>query len=62
LASHERWYLDAWLDRIVVHPFQRLFGLFDSLERKWTGFLSGDSLRESDRVPAHDEVIEELRL
>lgn len=58
----ERGYLDSVLDEFIVHPFQRVFQLCDSLERRWTDLLSGGHSRESDDVVPHDEVVEELRL
>jgi len=48
----ERGYLDALIDEYITLPFVRLFKLCDSLERRWTDFLSGTQSRESDRVPA----------
>ncbi len=57
----ERGYLDEALNRIFVRPFVFCFRLFDSLERKWTNLLAGDDLRESDEVPEHNEIIEELK-
>ena len=56
----ERGYLDALLARFVVTPFVRLFRLFDSLERRWTDFLSGSASRESDRTGAHAGGIDDL--
>lgn len=58
--SLERGYLDALLARLVVTPFVRMFRLFDSLERRWTDFLSGSASRESDRTKAHAGGIDDL--
>jgi NAD(P)H-quinone oxidoreductase subunit 5 len=38
----ERAGLDALLDRVLVQPFVRTFGLFDRLERRWVERLGGD--------------------
>ncbi|MFT7631090.1 MAG: NADH:ubiquinone oxidoreductase subunit 5 (subunit L)/multisubunit Na+/H+ antiporter MnhA subunit [Mariniblastus sp.] len=57
----ERGYLDELLNRFFVRPFIFCFKLFDSLERRWTNFLGGDDHRESDEVPEHNEIIEELK-
>jgi NAD(P)H-quinone oxidoreductase subunit 5 len=56
----ERGYFDAWLDRLVVRPVVRLFQLCDSLERRWTDFLSGGPSRESDRAPPSPKALEDL--
>jgi NAD(P)H-quinone oxidoreductase subunit 5 len=56
----ERGYLDAFLADYIVGPFCRVFRWFDSLERRWTDFLSREPSRESDQVPPHVVTIEEL--
>lgn len=56
----ERGYLDACLTDYVVNPFLRVFRLFDSLERRWTDFLSGGQSRESDRVKPYEADLEEV--
>jgi len=56
----ERGFLDELLDRIFVRPFIRCFQLFDSLERRWTDFLSGDDA-QSGSAQSRDELIEELK-
>ncbi len=61
LFALERGFLDELLNRIFVRPFVACFRLFDSLERKWTNLLSGDTHVESDAVALHDEIIEELK-
>lgn len=38
----ERGYMDAMIDRYVVHPFYRLFKGFEQLENAWMRLLSGD--------------------
>jgi NAD(P)H-quinone oxidoreductase subunit 5 len=58
----ERGYLDALLGDYIVHPFQRVFRACDAWERQWTDWLSGGHSRESDAVPAHVEIVEDLRL
>lgn len=57
----ERGYLDESLSRFFVRPFVNCFRLFDSLERRWTNMLSGDDHGESDDIPIHNEIIEELK-
>lgn len=56
----ERGYLDALLATYVVVPFTRLFEFFDSLERSWTGFLSGWAARESDELKPYSGQVEDL--
>jgi NAD(P)H-quinone oxidoreductase subunit 5 len=56
----ERGYFDAWLDGWVVHPVVRLFQHCDSLERRWTDFLSGGPSRESDQAPPSPTALEDL--
>lgn len=58
----ERGYLDSFLDSYVVYPIRRVLQFCDAMERRWTDFLSGGRSRESDEVPVHEEVVEELRL
>ncbi|MFO0807808.1 MAG: proton-conducting transporter membrane subunit [Gemmataceae bacterium] len=43
----ERGYLDEMLVRYVVTPFMATFRLCDSLERRWTALLSGQSVRQA---------------
>jgi NAD(P)H-quinone oxidoreductase subunit 5 len=56
----ERGYLDAMLDNYIVDPFVRLFQWCDSMERRWTDFLSGGRSRESDRVDGATGSLEEF--
>jgi len=56
-----RGYLDAFLDDWIVRPFLRIFGLFDSFERRWTDFLSGGASRESDRLSPYSDGLEDVR-
>jgi NAD(P)H-quinone oxidoreductase subunit 5 len=58
----ERGYLDSFLNEYVVYPFQRAFQWCDTMERRWTDFLSGGRSRESDNVQVQPEIVEELRL
>lgn len=58
--SLERGYLDAFLNEYVARPFFRIFRWADSMERRWTDFLSGNESRESDHVSAWDESLEDL--
>jgi NAD(P)H-quinone oxidoreductase subunit 5 len=57
----ERGYLDALLSDYIVAPFNRLFSWCDTLERRWTDFLTGSSSRESDLVKLHHGAIEDLQ-
>ncbi len=58
----ERFYFDACLDAVVVRPFVLFFEMCDRAERRWTDLLAGGHSRESDDVPPHDAVVEELKL
>jgi NADH-quinone oxidoreductase subunit L len=49
----ERGYLDSLLREYVVAPFVRVFRFFDTAERRWTDFLSGEASRESSQVRTH---------
>jgi NADH-quinone oxidoreductase subunit L len=50
--SLERGYLDAIIDEYIMRPFLRVFRWCDSMERRWTDWLSQTQSRESDAVPA----------
>jgi NADH-quinone oxidoreductase subunit L len=56
----ERGYLDGFLNEYVVRPFLAAFRWFDSLERRWTDFLSRRPSRESDQVKVRSDLVEEL--
>jgi NAD(P)H-quinone oxidoreductase subunit 5 len=56
----ERGYLDACLDALIIRPFLSVFVWCDAAERRWTDYLSGQPSRESDRLKATSEVMEEL--
>jgi NAD(P)H-quinone oxidoreductase subunit 5 len=56
----ERGYLDIALREFIVAPFVRLFRWCDSLEGRWTDFLSGQASRESDDVIPRFGKIEEV--
>ena len=56
----ERGYWDILLNEFIVVPYTRLFLFFDSLERWWTGLLSGWALRESDELKPYSGQIEDL--
>lgn len=58
----QRGYLDGWLNECFVHPFIRLFGWCDRMERAWTDLLSGGHSRRSDDLEVHNTMIEEVRL
>jgi NAD(P)H-quinone oxidoreductase subunit 5 len=60
LLALERGYLDSCLRDYVAIPFIRLFRWFDTLERRWTDFLTGERSRESDEPKPHFGAIEEL--
>lgn len=47
----ERGYLDGLLEEFIVAPFVRLFRWFDSLERRWTDFLSGKQKHSGESSP-----------
>jgi NADH-quinone oxidoreductase subunit L len=49
----ERGHFDTVLDERIGRPFVRLFGRFDSWERRWNGFVSG---RRGDAVSGRDAV------
>lgn len=56
----ERGLLDTMLDQWIVRPFVALFRRCDSLERRWTDWLSGGPSRESDTVKPHVTSLEEF--
>jgi NAD(P)H-quinone oxidoreductase subunit 5 len=56
----ERGYLDSFLKAYVIIPFLRLFRWCDSMERRWTDFLTAEPSRESDAVKPTAGLIEEL--
>jgi len=54
----ERGFMDQALDVWVMKPFVSTFRYFDSLERKWTDWISREPSRESDAAEHHPESIE----
>jgi NAD(P)H-quinone oxidoreductase subunit 5 len=56
----ERGYLDALLTDYIVAPFVWLLGRCDTLERRWTDFLSGGSSRESEVARPTAESFDDL--
>lgn len=56
----ERGYLDALLNCWIVDPFVKAFRSFDSLERRWTSFLSGGESRESDHLAPYGDSLEDV--
>jgi NAD(P)H-quinone oxidoreductase subunit 5 len=56
----ERGYLDAALIAFVVAPFVRALRWCDSLERRWTDWLSGGASRESDQVKPRFGTFDEV--
>ncbi len=56
----ERGYLDAALISYIVAPFTFVFQSCDSLERRFTDWLSGTASRESDQVAPQVGTIEDL--
>lgn len=58
--AFERGFLDSLLYRWIVVPIVGMFRLFDRWERAWTDFLSGGQSRESDKVKAHIDSLEDL--
>ncbi len=56
----ERGYLDSFLKEYIVTPYIKAFRWCDSLERRWTDFLSGEDSRETENVTKpHFGTIEE---
>lgn len=58
--GYERGYLDSLLDAWFVDPFLRCFRWADSMERRWTDWISRQPSRESDKVEFHPEEAEEM--
>jgi NAD(P)H-quinone oxidoreductase subunit 5 len=56
----ERGYFDATLITFIVGPFVRVLRWCDSLERRWTDWLSGGTSRESDQVRPRFGTFEEV--
>jgi NAD(P)H-quinone oxidoreductase subunit 5 len=56
----EKGYLDAWLTDYLVMPLVMVLRWCDSMERRWTDFLSGTSSHESDRAKSTSSSLEEL--
>lgn len=56
----ERGYLDAILDEYVVRPFAAVFRWCNTMEERWTGWLSGEDAADEDRVSLRNEKLEEL--
>jgi NAD(P)H-quinone oxidoreductase subunit 5 len=56
----ERGHLDDLLSTFVVAPFVRSFRWCDTLERRWTDWLSGRASRESDEVKPRFGTFEEV--
>jgi NAD(P)H-quinone oxidoreductase subunit 5 len=57
----ERGYLDSWLEDYLLQPFLRILRLFDSLEGRWSRFLSAEappaaSRPDSLNAPAEDSL------
>lgn len=58
--AYEQGFLDATLSTWIVDPFLALFRKFDSLERRWTDWISGRKSRESDRIAEVLDPLEDL--
>lgn len=56
----ERGFLDAILNNFIARPFVAVFRWCDSMERRWTDFLSQGESRESDEVKPHTTSLEEF--
>ncbi len=56
----ERGFLDAALTTFVAAPFTRALRRCDSLERRWTDWLSGEPSRESDQVKPRPGTFDEV--
>lgn len=52
LFALERGYLDSILNELVVAPFVKLFGWFDSMERRWNNILAGRRPPVTTAAPA----------
>lgn len=59
-VSFERGFLDSLLQSLIVLPVVNTFRMFDRWERAWTDLLSGGQSRESDKVKAHIDSLEDL--
>jgi NAD(P)H-quinone oxidoreductase subunit 5 len=57
-----RGFLDGVLDEYVVRPFTSMFQWCDTIERWWIQWLSGGRSLDTNDVPSHSEIIEELQL
>ncbi len=55
--GYERGFLDTLLDNWIVHPFVRVFQWSDSMERRWTDWISREPSRESDQAERHPEEL-----
>jgi NADH:ubiquinone oxidoreductase subunit 5 (subunit L)/multisubunit Na+/H+ antiporter MnhA subunit len=58
----ERGFMDAALDRFIIHPFLVAFEWADLQERRWTDWLSRAASRESDRTDLHPEQVDAPKL
>ncbi len=54
--GYERGFLDTLLDNWITHPILQFLRWSDSMERRWTDWLSREPSRESDAVELHPEV------
>ena len=58
--SVERGYLDAILDEYIVRPFVAAFRWSDSMEHRWTIWLSGGDDNEADEATLKTNSVEDL--
>lgn len=56
----ERGFLDALLNRWIVHPFTSLFRFCDSMEKRWTDLLSGGDSHGADRLTPYGDSLEDV--
>ncbi|MBA2115316.1 proton-conducting transporter transmembrane domain-containing protein [Bremerella alba] len=56
----DRGFLDPLLNRWIVYPFINTFQFCDSMERRWTNFISGTDSRESDRIAPYRDSLEDV--
>tara|TARA_R110002049_G_scaffold2750_4_gene21905 strand:+ start:47900 stop:49291 length:1392 start_codon:yes stop_codon:yes gene_type:complete len=56
----ERGFLDAVIDDYVIRPITGVFRWCDSMESRWTRFLSSDAAKRTTVTTPHTETVEDL--